>query len=702
MFHPDGSIITPSEIRGEQTGELEPSQHVLSLLKELPFPVGRKLLAEILLGIVNSRTRKLRLESLSGFGSLPMYSMEDAMNLINELKINGHISVARAGDLGYMPVLKITSKGEKELNAPSKKEYGFSSEPVTDKDRELFKSLPHLEKYNEQQKKAITDPGEKILCVAGAGSGKTSVLTERIRFLVKYRSVSDTKILAITFTRKAKQEMMSRLDEMMPGHNVRVETFNSFSEKVLKKYGDLVYDKSYRVITLQDKMNIVNKALKDTGHTLQEALDSYYSKNKLRDMEQKDLFFSFVGDVFGLIDHSKNKYSSLTDIRPLVNAISESRDRSVALFMYNMALRVETYKSQMGLRDFTDQVVHTLRLFEVRQDLVPEFEHVLVDEYQDVNDLQVRLLEHIASRNMFVVGDPRQSIFGWRGSKIDYIMQFPEKSTVIQLTRNYRSTENIVKVGNEMIRSMGVPDIESSAGLDKPVTLLGHSDEGAEHVFVSQSILSQKLPRNEIFVLARTNRQLEKISAKFMEHGIKFIKRTIEHRVGPKPALDEVTLSTVHAIKGLEAELVYLIGVNIQMYPCQASEHPALDALKANDYDRYEEERRILYVAMTRAKRQLVVNYSGKLSPFFTFEVEKAMSSSKTAKPMNKESQLREWRLVKSRELGIKPYMIFSDKTLNLLLEEQPTSLGELMLIYGFGQAKVMRYGEDIISILMG
>ena len=163
---------------------------------------------------------------------------------------------------------------DKQINNISKKITDYKTN-ITDQDRIMFNELDFfIGNYNENQKKAIISPSKKILCVAGAGSGKTSVLTKRIEFLIKYRGVDPKKILAITFTRKAKQEMKKRLIEL--GVNTHVQTFNSFSEKVLRIYGDKIYRRFIKVIDYREKIIMIISALDHLGLKIEDAIDIYF------------------------------------------------------------------------------------------------------------------------------------------------------------------------------------------------------------------------------------------------------------------------------------------------------------------------------------------------------------------------------------------------------------------------------------------
>jgi DNA helicase-2/ATP-dependent DNA helicase PcrA len=309
---------------------------------------------------------------------------------------------------------------------------------------------------------------------------------------VKYKNIDPSKILAITFTRKARQEMKSRLSALIPGKNVDIETFNSFCEKILRKHSDIMYEKEYSVMDFSAKIRAVTNCLSKLDYSVDDALMKYYSSKKLSRDDSRNLFFTFVNDIFSLMDHYSHNEKPISFLKDIV---SNSSERVLGEFMYELLVLIKEFKDEHGFRDYTDQIIHAIQLFEKSSESIPEYEYILVDEYQDVNNIQVKLLEILNPINLFVVGDPRQSIYGWRGSKIENILNFPDKyedATVIQLTKNYRSSKNVVDIGNKTIKSMGLPDLESASDENTPVVLLGHADERAEHIFIAQSILSQK------------------------------------------------------------------------------------------------------------------------------------------------------------------------------------------------------------------
>ncbi|MFW5852690.1 MAG: UvrD-helicase domain-containing protein, partial [Nanoarchaeota archaeon] len=283
-FNEDGSLKIGKNFHNPKSTESsdffeeeKPSLLVLKLLSEVSFPIGRKLISETLRGENNLKLRKLRLNLCEMFGALDLYSDRDVYRLIDDLAFDGFVEITKTRYSKFYPVVIITDKGKKELDNPSlvskngekyvstgKLETMVPPSPVTEEDKRLFSAFgDFLSGYNEEQKKAIIESGKRILCIAGAGSGKTSVLSKRIEFLVRLKGVDPKKILAITFTRKARQEMISRIGIS----EVSIETFNSFCEKVLRRNERKLFQENYSVIDFRRKINLFNEALSRLKYT---------------------------------------------------------------------------------------------------------------------------------------------------------------------------------------------------------------------------------------------------------------------------------------------------------------------------------------------------------------------------------------------------------------------------------------------------
>lgn len=682
----------------------ESDRKVLKAVQSLDFPVGKNLLADLLFGKETSQVSRLGFTGNEFFGSLDLQQRQEIRERIDNLVYMDYLEVRKEARSKFYPVLFVTERG-KSLLEGREKEGAHASKPVH-YDPKIFESFGEfLERFNDDQKYAIIAPEKRILCIAGAGSGKTTVLTKRIEFLSKYKNIGHSRILAITFTRKARQEMIERLGSLVPGNRFRIETFNSFCERQLQRKGERIYDKEYRVLDGRARIRLVQKALKDMGYSREAAVEDYFSAKKNHTLDNRQKFFIMLNDIYSIMDNLRNMGLRVKDFGTKVACISNFKEKRSCVLANEIIKRVVQYKEEMGLRDYTDQMVHCLELFKKERSMVPKFEHVLVDEYQDVNHLQVELLEQLDPPNLFCVGDPRQSIFGWRGSRIKYITGFTgiyPDSVSVQLSRNYRSTERIVELANRSIKPMKLPDISAVEDKGEDVRVVEHDNEDDEGLFIAQSIISQDVPRNEIFVLARTNKQLDTVSRYLDEFRIRYLKRTVEEQQQHlMPGPDQVTLSTIHAIKGLEADTVYMIGVNTNNYPCRAQDHPALECAKVEDYDKYAEELRVFYVGLTRARKRLVISYFNTKSKFLD-DNETLPQFFKTKKSDNLTDTLRKWRAETSKGLGVPAYFIFNDRTMLAIAASRPTNLGELSMIPGMSPTKVNRYGLEIIDMIKG
>ena len=608
---------------------------ILKALMELPFQVGKNLLADFLNGDYgNKSVTKNRLDELDNFGRL-LWNKDKIFREVDRLIINGMIEWKTSDYNKFVKVLSLTIRGRNEIvnpTLPGKKlanKIEFKKTEISDEDYKKFEILDDFLRYfNDEQKKAIISENSNILCVAGAGSGKTMVLTKRIEFLVKRKGVAASKILAITFTKKARQEMERRLLELNV-KGVVVHTFNSFCEGILRKHGAEIYGRTIRVQGYGDKILAINMALASMDLDMEEVVNNYFTASQRKFKNRSQLTNSFMNDCFSVMDYFKvtglDEYDFSKDV--------DGKERDNARRIYHIIQYLKEHMVTQGLRDYTDQIIDTIKFFKNNSDGIPKFEHILIDEYQDVNAMQIELIELLASPNLFVVGDPRQSIFGWRGSDINYILDFEKNRDnveLIHLTKNYRSAKEIVEFMNHSIRGMGLPDLEYSNEFGNvEIRILDFEGEQAEREFIMENIVNSDVPNGDVFVLARTNRQLMELSQSMKLKGIPHFVRA-DIGMGDKNGAEErggrVTLASVHAIKGLETKKVFVIGANEQNFPCKTSDHPAIEMVKDDNYDREEEERRLFYVAISRAKEILYVTYSGKKPTHFISDEMKQMN----------------------------------------------------------------------------
>lgn len=692
--------------------------NILKALMELPFQVGKNLLSDFLTGnYSNKSVIKNRLDELDNFDSLS-WDKDKIYREVDKLVANGMIELVTSDYNRFVKVLGLTIKGRNEITnptLPSKKlasKVDYEKTEISDEDRVRFDAMgAFLVKFNDEQKKAIISNSSNLLCVAGAGSGKTTVLTKRIEFLVKYKGVDASKILAITFTRKAREEMEKRLIELGVG-GVPVHTFNSFCERILRQHGDEIYGRPIRVQSYGDKILAMNMALATMGISMEDAIAGYFTLQQRKFKTGTQMANSFMNDCFSVMDYFKVSGQDSYDFSKDVDV----KNKHNAQRIYRITQYLKEHMETQGLRDYSDQIIDATKFLRENVNHVPVFEHVLVDEYQDVNAMQIDLLGLLKPRNLFAVGDPRQSIFGWRGADINYILNFEKdhgESETVHLTKNYRSAKEIVEFMNHSITEMGLPDLEHHNEFeDTKIRILNFDNEEGERAFVMRNIIDGDVPLDEIFVLARTNRQLMELSRLMKTRGINHMVKTDEVRNPADDVGGAVTLATVHAIKGLEAKKVFVIGSNEQNFPCKATDHPAIEMVKMEDYDKEEEERRLFYVAISRAKEILYVTYSGKKPSYYINDemlriasegiIQKTIGSSVTDENVDQDlaGELKSWRSVVSEEKGVAAFMVLSNAVIDEIARVKPKDADELARVKGVGPAKLIEYGAKILEIV--
>jgi DNA helicase II / ATP-dependent DNA helicase PcrA len=354
-----------------------------------------------------------------------------------------------------------------------------------------------LDHLNPEQREAVTHPGGPLLILAGAGSGKTRVLTHRIAWLVHTRRAHAGEILAITFTNKAAQEMRERV-EMLVGRMTRamwVMTFHSACARMLRAEAPrLGYTKQFTIYDQADARRLVKRCLDDLG------------------VDPKRFT---PAAIHGQISDAKNKLRSAEDYRQMVGSFFEQ----TAADVYEAYEREIHRMNAMDFDDLLVRAVNVLELFpEVRDRYASVFRHVLVDEYQDTNHAQYRWLQLLASehRNLAVVGDDDQSVYGFRGADITNILQFEDdwpEAHVVKLEQNYRSTQTILDAANAVIshnRGRKSKRLWTDLGKGDPIIVREMDDEHAEARYVAgeiERLVDEGVSREELAVFYRTNAQ---------------------------------------------------------------------------------------------------------------------------------------------------------------------------------------------------
>lgn len=355
---------------------------------------------------------------------------------------------------------------------------------------------PILDSLNDSQRKAVTAPVSSLLVLAGAGSGKTRVLVHRIAWLVQAESISPYAIMAVTFTNKAAAEMRSRIESLlgMSPRGMWVGTFHGLSHRLLRAhYRDAKLPEHFQILDSDDQLRIIKRLMK--------AMELDDKKWPPRQAQW-------------YINSKKDEGLRPNYIEPGYDAFEKT--------MLTVYRAYHDYCEQMGVVDFAELLLRAHELLLKRPDILQHyrerFRYVLVDEFQDTNAVQyawLRLLTGDQDKIM-VVGDDDQSIYGWRGARVENIRQFStdfSKATTIKLEQNYRSTSTILKAANAVIANN--PDrlgkeLWTEGNEGEPINLFAGFNEMDEARFITDRIkeaIKHGVKGAEITVLYRSNAQ---------------------------------------------------------------------------------------------------------------------------------------------------------------------------------------------------
>ncbi|WP_427042407.1 UvrD-helicase domain-containing protein [Fusobacterium sp. SB021] len=369
-----------------------------------------------------------------------------------------------------------------------------------------------LDKLNSEQKKAGAKVNDPLLILAGAGSGKTRTITYRIAYMIQELGISPYSILAVTFTNKAAKEMRERVENLIgeDGKRAMISTFHSFGLRLLRVYSKIIgYDSNFTIYDTDDQKKVVKGIMKQL-----------VIKNK--DLTEGKI----VSRISKLKEDgiSPEEYEKDHRFEPDANIIYEVYKR------YN-----QTLKENNGM-DFSDILTNTYKLLENREvleKLQEKFKYIMVDEYQDTNNIQYKIINKIAAkyRNICVVGDENQSIYGFRGADIRNILDFEKDypdAVVIKLEENYRSTKIILEAANEVIKNNKTSKDKKlwTKKVSGDKIILKPCSDGRDEVnFVIEEIVEMRKDGrryNDFTILYRTNAQSRLFEEGFLRYNIPY------------------------------------------------------------------------------------------------------------------------------------------------------------------------------------
>ena len=372
--------------------------------------------------------------------------------------------------------------------------------------------IMNLDYLNDRQKEAVLYGDGPLLILAGAGSGKTSVLTKRVAYLIKERNISPKNIVAITFTNKAAKEMKERIIKEVgkEGYDIQISTFHSFGLRIIKEnYEKLGYEKNFTIIDSDDSLTVVKKILKEMG------IDSTRFNPKF---------------IKNQISSCKNEMVTPEKYKNLVN--DELSD-----ITYKVYKKYQDTLLRNNSLDFDDLLIKPIELFnkykEVLENYQELFKYVFIDEYQDTNEAQYILSKMISAKykNICVVGDDAQSIYSWRGANFKNILNFEKdykNAKVILLEQNYRSTKTILNAANSVIKNninKKDKNLWTDNSFGEKIKYVRTNDEKDEASYVTREIrnlVNNGVSLDDIAVLYRTNAQSRVVEEGFLTSNIPY------------------------------------------------------------------------------------------------------------------------------------------------------------------------------------
>lgn len=434
-----------------------------------------------------------------------------------------------------------------------------------------------ISNLNFDQLIAVINFNGYFLVIAGAGSGKTRTIIYRAILLIELK-IPSKNILILTFTRKAINEIKARVNSFLPNSDIYIETFHSLAYKFLKKYSQ---NKTFKILTIEESLILAKKI-------------SLY--NDLLSIFSKDIIIKIISSTSSSI---------------LKDCIFKKLDKKSKTLVINFLKDFEALKKIENLYSFNDLLIKFYKLLTLNI-ISLNFQYIMVDEYQDTDDLQVDILKLLAKHsNLMVVGDDYQSIYSFKGTSMKNILnfhnEFPNVKTIV-LKENYRSTSPILNLSNEFSKNLKYCFRKSLATKDSSLTkpdlniFKNHYDE-ILFIFNKINTILNSNSNATIGVLFRNFIYMEKFIKYFKSFNIKFnvASNTFLENIF-KNKFDDIdanlTFLTIHSSKGLEWDYVFIPLLLDGIIPSSIGDNFNL-----------EEEKRLFYVALTRAKKELFLSY---------------------------------------------------------------------------------------------
>ena len=366
-----------------------------------------------------------------------------------------------------------------------------------------------LSKLNKEQKTAVEHRKGPLLVLSGAGTGKTRVLTSRFVYIVKNLNVNFNKIIAVTFTNKAANEIKERVNSELQSSidTPWIGTFHSIFAKFLRKHSNLVKLKSnFTILDIEDQKKLLKQVL--DYYKIEKDINEGIYHNEIQNLKDNKILFN-----------ENKKISKFSSIERLDDIYSYYQQRLI----------------EINAVDFGDILLHSYTILfnneDIRNSYQKFIEHILIDEFQDTNLIQYDLIKLIlnSNQNLFCVGDDDQSIYAWRGANIENIINFPKEfnSPVVRLTKNYRSNSSILEAAACIISNnknrLGKDLVSFNKNIpDQKINLNSFYSQEEESLWISDNISKKFQDDNSIGVLVRLTAQMRSIEDKFIKYALPY------------------------------------------------------------------------------------------------------------------------------------------------------------------------------------
>ncbi len=450
---------------------------------------------------------------------------------------------------------------------------GLEKKPILEEVKEVV--------LDEHQTNAVMSRNSNTLVVAGAGSGKTAVLTQRVRHLIIDEGVKPSNIIAITFTNMAAEEMKERLSNVDGIGDAFIGTIHSFANRVMKLSGEVyrIYDDAIENDFMGELINRYAKFLTRERFLKYKDLKEKESMGQVSDYEVKTFFEPSEQCEFHLFTRSKGEKVEGLDLYGI--AFSDYPET------------IETLCAARKVITFDELLRKAERYF---RSIDAQIEHVLVDEFQDVGMLEFQFIEALQADNYFFVGDDWQSIYGFKGGNVNIFKKLVADGifSVYYLNNNYRNGRQILDVAETVINQV-------TGKIDKAIVQMC-DEEGEVTIDTKKNIdkylraMKDSKEYKSTFILTRSNKELYEVADMMEDIGLPYVTFKREGMsladIREKMAMNKVKLLTVHVSKGLEADNVLMYG----NFPIVCPKYRII-----------EEERKVMYVGITRARKRLCI-----------------------------------------------------------------------------------------------